>query len=276
MNKLLHIELKKILTYKTFWILFGLYFIFLPLGILLAEFMINNMVDSVNRHTPIPIPHVAIYYFPDVWQNFAFFASIRYVLILPAIVIIILITNEFTYKTIRQNVINGMSKAEFLMSKLQIILLMALIVTVVLTISAFIVGLAHSGASDMAFFSKGIPFMFGFFISLLSFLVYAFFFGFILRNTGLAIGLFTLYALIIEPIISGLLRSPLIFKNSIYNYLPITSAIRVAEYPAIPVLKKVMGLELQSGISLISLGVPVLYSAVMIGIVFWVMSKKDL
>jgi len=276
MNKLLHIEFKKILTYKTFWILFGLYFVFLPIGILLAEFMINNMVDNINKHTPIPLPHVAIYYFPDVWQNFAFFASIRYVLIFPAIVIIILITNEFTFKTIRQNIINGMSKAEFLRSKLQIILLMALFVSLILTISAFIVGLFHSGTSDITFFSKGIPFMFGFFVSLFSFLIYAFFFGFMLRNTGLAIGLFTLYTLIIEPIISGLLRSPLLFKNTIYNFLPITSAIRVTEYPAVPVLKKVMGLELQSGISLISLGVPLLYSALMIGIVFWVMSKKDL
>ena len=276
MIKLLKIEFKKILTYKVFWILFGLYFIFLAAGILLAEFMVNNMVDSMNKHLPIPLPHINIYYFPDVWQNIAFFATIRYVLIFPAIVIIILITNEFTFKTIRQNIINGMSKAEFLISKLQIILMISLIMMVSLIIGAFIIGLSHSGTNEISFFSKGIPFMFGFFISLFAYLVYAFFFGFLLRNTGLTIALFTLYSLIVEPILYYFLKSPMVFKNNISAYLPVNTVLRITEYPAIPVLKKVIGLELQSSVSIISLAIPLLYAIIMIGIVFWIMSKKDL
>jgi len=276
MIKLLKIEFKKILTYKVFWILFGLYFIFLAAGILLAEFMVNNMVDSMNKHLPIPLPHINIYYFPDVWQNIAFFATIRYVLIFPAIVIIILITNEFTFKTIRQNIINGMSKAEFLISKLQIILMISLIMMVSLIIGAFIIGLSHSGTNEISFFSKGIPFMFGFFISLFAYLVYAFFFGFLLRNTGLTIALFTLYSLIVEPILYYFLKSPMVFKNNISAYLPVNTVLRITEYPAIPVLKKVIGLELQSSVSIISLAIPLLYAIIMIGIVFWTMSKKDL
>jgi len=276
MIKLLKIELKKILPYKIFWILFGLYFFFLCCGILLAEFMINNMVDDMNRHMPIPFPHVTIYYFPDVWQNLAFFASIRFVLIFPAIIIMILITNEFTFKTIRQNIINGMSKAEFMTSKLQIIFIMALLITIVLAIGSFIIGVSHSGFTDMAIFSKGIPFILGFFVSILAFLIYAFFLAFMLRNTGLSIAIFTLYSLIIEPIISGFLRSPFIFKNKIYNYLPINTAISVTEYPAIPILKKVMGFELQRGVTFTACLIPILYSAIMIGIVYWAMSKKDL
>ncbi len=39
MIRLLKIEFKKIMTYKIFWILIGLYFLFLILGILMAEFM---------------------------------------------------------------------------------------------------------------------------------------------------------------------------------------------------------------------------------------------
>lgn len=276
MTKLLKIELKKILTYKVFWILFGLYFIFLAAGILMAEFMVNNMVDSMNSHLPIPLPHVTIYFFPEVWQNIAFFASIRYVLIFPAIVVIILITNEFTFKTIRQNIINGMSKTEFLLSKLQFILLISVIMMLSLTIGAFIIGLSHSGAQEIAFFSKGLPFMFGFFISILTYLIYAFFFGFLLRNTGLAIALFTLYSLIVEPILFYFLKSPIVFKNTISPYLPVNAVLRVTEYPAIPVLKKVMGLELQSSVSLSSAAIPLLYAAIMIAVVFWVMKKKDL
>ena len=114
MIKLLKIELKKILTYKIFWIILGLYFLFLALGMILAEFMVNSMVTDINKRMPIPFPKAVIYNFPDIWQNLTFFASIRFVMIFPAIIVIILITNEFANKTIRQNIINGMSKNEFL------------------------------------------------------------------------------------------------------------------------------------------------------------------
>ena len=276
MIKLLRIEFKKIRTYKAFWILTGLYFVFLAAGILLAEFMINHMVNNVNQRMPIPFPHVAIYYFPDVWQNVTFFASIRYVLIFPAIIMIILITNEFTYKTIRQSIINGMSKYEFLVSKLLIILLMAVIITVILAVGTFFIGLSHSGFSDVNFFSKGLPFLSGFFICLICYMVYAFFCGFIMRNTGLAIAIFTLYSLIIEPVIYFFFRAPFMFENKIYTYLPVNAVIRLTEYPAIPMLKKMMGIELQSNVSLTACLIPIGYAAIMIGIVFWVMKRKDL
>ena len=92
----------------------------------------------------------------------------------------------------------------------------------------------------------------------------------------MSIALFTRYALIIEPILYFLLKSPLFFKNTIYTYLPINAAIRPVEYPSIPILEKTMGIHLQSGVSLVACLVPLLYSAVMIGISFWVLEKKDL
>jgi len=276
MKRLLRIELKKILPYKTFWVLFGLYFFFLAAGILLAEFMINSMVDDMNRHMPIPFPHVALYYFPDVWQNFAYFASIRFVLVFPAIIIMILITNEFTFRTVRQNVINGMSKSEFIISKLMIIAIMSAAITIALCAGAFIVGVSHSGLNDIAFLTKGIPFTLGFFVSTFSFLVFAFFIAFLLRSTGLSIAIFTLYAVIIEPIIYFFLKSPIVFKNKIFSYLPVNTAVSVAEYPAIPFLKKIMGFELQRGVTLSSCLIPLGYSVLMIVIVYFVMKKKDL
>ena len=276
MIRLIGIEFKKIRSYKVFWILFGLYFVALAGGILLAEFMINHMVNDINRRIPIPFPHVAIYYFPDVWQNVAFFASIRYVLIFPAIIMIIMITNEFTFKTIRQNIINGMSKAEFLVSKLLVIMIIAVVTTLLLIAGTLIIGLSHSGLNDVEFIQKGLPFMCAFFISLICFMLYAFFCGFLLRNTGLAIAIFTLYTLIIEPVLYYLFKAPFMFENKIYTYLPVNAAIRLAEYPAIPMLKKLMGLELQSGVSILACLIPLAYAAAMTGIVFYLMKKRDM
>ncbi|MDP1621668.1 MAG: hypothetical protein Q8M08_04935 [Bacteroidales bacterium] len=276
MSRLLKIEFKKILTYKVFWILVGLYFVFLSSGILMAEFVINSMVDDMNTHLPIPLPHVTLYFFPWIWQNITFFATIRYVLIFPAIVIIILITNEFTFKTIRQNVINGMSKAEFLASKLLLIVLISLVMTILLTFGAFIIGISNTSGLTPAVIAEKSIFILGFFIAILTFQVFALFFGFLLRNTGLAIALFTLYVFIVEPIVYYFLKSPIVFKNTIYTYLPVNSVLRVSEYPAIPVLKKVMGLNLQDSISLTSCCIPLGYAVIMIVIVYWALVKKDL
>ena len=276
MLKLLRIELKKILPYKVFWILLGLYFLFLALGILLSGFIINSWVDQMNNRIPLVIPHITIYFFPDIWQNLTFFASIRYVLIFPAIIILILITNEFTNKTIRQNVVNGMSRQEFLFSKLQIILLMAVVITLLLTAGIFILGSLHSNAAAMHLMWKKFSFIPGFFIQVFTFMIFAFFTGFLLRNTGLAIALFTLYSLIIEPVLYYFLKIPKFHLPNISQYLPVNSVIRIVEYPNIPVLKQMMGLNIQESLSTVDCAVPLLYSAVMIGIVYWVMMKKDL
>ena len=275
MIRLLKIEFKKILAYKTFWIILGLYFLFLALGIMVAEFMINSMVSNVNEHSPIPLPKAVLYTFPDIWQNIAFFASIRFVLIFPAILIIILITNEFANKTIRQNVINGMSKTEFLVSKFQIIVLLSVVITVVLAIVTLILGLVHSDLSNGGIFRKFV-FMPAFFVQIFSFLCYAFFFGFLIRNTGLSLALFMLYATIIEPIIYALLRAPFTFENKIYTYLPVNSVVRIAEYPVLPKLMGILNFQLQSSVSLLAVVIPLIYSAVLLAIVYWVVQRKDL
>jgi ABC-type transport system involved in multi-copper enzyme maturation permease subunit len=276
MIKLLKIEFKKILTYRIFWILTGLYFIFLTLGLLMAEFMINKQVDSINSRSPIPFPHITIYFFPWIWQNITFFATIRYVLIFPAIVIIILITNEFTFKTIRQNVINGMSKAEFLSSKLLLILIISLIMTVLLTVGTLILGMSYTSELTLAMITDKAAFMVGFFITMLTLQIYALFFGFIFRNTGLAIALFTLYLFIAEPILYYFLKSPIVFENNISPYLPLNAVLRLTEYPSIPLLKNLMGITLQDSVSWVACLIPSGYAAIMIGIVYWVLVKRDL
>lgn len=276
MIKLLKIELKKIVTYRVFWILIGLYFLFLVSGILMAGFTINNWIDNISKHSPIPFPHVTLYLFPDIWQNITFFASIRFILILPAIVVIILITNEFTNKTIRQNIVNGISRQEFLLSKLQLIFLLSLLITFILIIATLIIGMANTSGYTMTMMVKKISFAGGFFLQLFTFLIFAFFTGFLLRNTGLSIAFFTLYALIIEPVLYVVLKIPKLQPNTISRFLPVNSVVRIVEYPYFPILKKLMGLNVQEQISLLDCAVPMIYSIVMVGIVYWVLSRKDL
>lgn len=276
MTKLLTIEYKKIRNYRTFWFLIFLYFLFLALGLMMAEYMVNHIVDDINQRSPIPMPHIKIYFFPWVWQNMAFFATLRYVLIFPAIIIIILITNEFTFKTIRQNIITGMSKTEFLRSKVELIVVMSLVMTIFLFIGTIILGLSNTSDISLSLIIRNMVFLAGYFITVLTFLIFALFFGFLFRNTGLSIALFTLYVFIVEPVIYYFLKTPLVPSNKISPYLPCNSFLRITEFPAIPVLKTVFGINLQETVTLGSSLVALLYSAIMLVIVYFFLAKKDL
>lgn len=276
MIKLLRNEFRKIMPYKIFWIIIGLYFLFLGLGIFLAELIVNSMVTDVNRNLPIPLPHVNLYFFPDIWQNLTFFASIRYILIFPAIIVIILITNEFTYKTIRQHVVSGIGRTDFLVSKLLIVGVFSLGITAVLKIVILILGISHTEITSFSLILTKSSFIMGFFIMLTTFLIISFFFGFIFRNTGLAIAIFALYVLIIEPIISLVSKIEKLHMVGLSDYLPVNASLNIIEYPSIPVLKTIMGLKIQQSVSITDCLVPVLYSVILIGIVFIVMKRKDL
>ena len=169
-----------------------------------------------------------------------------------------------------------MSRQEFLLSKLQLIFLTSLFITFILVLGTFILGIVNTDNPDMTMMFKNISFAGGFFIQIFSFLVFAFFLGFLLRNTVLSIAIFTLYSLIIEPVLYYILKIPKLQPDNISQFLPVNSVIRVVEYPYFPVLKKLMGLNIQERLSLLDCIVPLIYATVMIVIVYWVMSRKDL
>jgi hypothetical protein len=154
--------------------------------------------------------------------------------------------------------------------------LISIVISFLLSIGTLILGLSNTSDISFGLVLEKSSFIFGFFVTILSFQIFALFFGFLLRNTGLSIALFTLYVFIVEPILYYFLKSPIVFKNDISTYLPVNSILRITEYPAIPVLKQVMGLNLQDSVSFFACCIPLFYSALMVGIVYLVLLKRDL
>jgi hypothetical protein len=65
------------------------------------------------------------YDFKHVWQTTSYTSG--YILILPVMLLIMLVTNEFTYKTNRQNIIDGLSRLDFINVKIVLATLFAVI-----------------------------------------------------------------------------------------------------------------------------------------------------
>src|SRR5690554_1564066 len=131
MLRLVKLEFLKLKTNRAFWILLGIYFLALIVfafsGGIILKYLEN---DGVNYQglSPVMLP---IYDFEDIWQNLAWLGYLFK--IFPALLIIISITNEFQFKTHRQNIIDGLSRMEFFLSKLSFAIFLALLSAVVIT-----------------------------------------------------------------------------------------------------------------------------------------------
>jgi ABC-2 type transport system permease protein len=201
MIRLFLIEWIKLRKYRAFYILTGLYFIvvgFVCSGGNIFLNYLSNLVNKGAKITNVDPKILPIYEFPDVWQNITFIA-IKLKIIL-AFIVIISLTNEITYKTFRQNIIDGLNRAEFMVSKISMIFVLALANTILVFLIGLVNGLFCShNLSIIAIFSD-MQFLGAFFLDVFVYLILAFLIGLLIKRTGIAIVFLGIYAIFIEPI----------------------------------------------------------------------------
>jgi len=109
MKRLAKIELLKVRSNATFWVLAGLHMGILLLVLLSGKIVLRAIsLDGENISNLIDLANIPLYQFPDIWHNFTYVAA--YLKFILAIYVIISITNEISYDTLRQNVMNGLSR----------------------------------------------------------------------------------------------------------------------------------------------------------------------
>jgi ABC-2 type transport system permease protein len=266
MIRLLQIELKKQVNYRAFWVLLGLYT--LVVGLTLSSGMIflswvKSKGGDFSGIDPMKIP---LYHFPDVWQNLTYIAT--YFHIIPGILMVMSITNEFSYKTIRQNVIDGLSRTEFLLSKLSLALLISLGSTLFISLFVIITGSIYSPEGTWEYFFRYTEFVPGFFLNTFTFLCYAFLLGLLVRKAGLSIALL-IFIFPIEYIFTANLPDSM---DAIKDYFPMHALNNLVTNP----FGKYIFIEIRDYISLDSLVASLVYLAGFIGVSWLKLQKSDL
>ncbi|MCD4679010.1 MAG: hypothetical protein K8S00_01355 [Bacteroidales bacterium] len=268
MIRLLKIELKKILTYRTFWVLTGLYFLSLIIVLGSLQAFLDNIVNSSEVSENIEIPHISLYVFPDIWHNLTYIASSRYSFkVILAIIVIILITNEFSYRTIRQNIITGLSRTEFLFAKLEIIVLLCLGSTLILLVTGLSLGFLNTLGFSIMEISGKMEFLIVYFLELLVYLSFAMFIAIMLRKAGLAIGMLLLYT-IMEPIIK------LSFPKDFGRFLPLEAMNNLIHLPNTK-LMKLMGIEFQEYIAFSDVVAAIVYGFIFVFLSWILLRYRD-
>lgn len=184
MMHLLKIEWLKYKKYTAFKVL-SLFFI---IGIFATNYIVyivkKNIINDIDTQGLISF---SPYSFANTWQTTSYVSG--FILLLPGLLLIMLFTNEYTFKTHRQNIIDGLSRHEFINVKIMLALIFALVSSVFVFFSASVFGFA----SGTDFSLNGIEYVGYFFLKALSYNMIAVLFSVLLKRTGFATGLFFIY-----------------------------------------------------------------------------------
>ncbi len=226
MLRLLQIEFQKIWKNRASRVLTISYFVILSFIALIAS--IKFKIGSFELH----LAEQGIFNFPYIWHFNTYIAAILKLFL--AIVIVSMMANEYTYGTLKQNLIDGLSKKEFIQSKFLTVVVFALGSTIFVFIMSLLLGLSFSSYNEIGIIFSDLDYLLAYFLKLTAFFSFCLFLGILIKRSAFALGFLFIWN-IIEGIIIGVLKWK-VFDNSdsyqkISQFLPLESMSNLIKEP---------------------------------------------
>ncbi len=263
----LHIEWLKLKFYRTFWILLTVIVVCIPAFNYVIYDITDNSFPKFNGQNILGNP----FSFPNVWSTVPYNAGI--LLFIPAILIITLFTNEYSYRTHRQNIIDGWSRSRFIYIKITEVFLLTLFITGIVILTCLYFGYITRKPMQPKAGWVQLRFILFFFIEMLDYSMIAVIFALLIRRAGLAMGIFFLY-MIIEQFIVALGRNK--YKLTWVDYLPEEVSDRLIPQPFARRILAPGNNELWEKHVPLYLSISALYIIVYILFISWRFRKTDL
>ena len=226
MLRLLQLELQKLLLNRTSKSLIFISFI-LPFTVLILSSIKINFFGFFT----LELGELGIYNFPIIWHITTFFASqFKFFF---AIVVVSMIGNEYSNKTIKQNLIDGLSKREFILSKFYTIVFFSLVATLLLALISLLIGLYYSSYKEIGIILSETEYLLGYFVKLVGFFSFCLFLGMLAKRSAFALG-FLFIDFVLEWIIFGLIAwqtKSTDIAEKIQNYFPLKSMYNLIKQP---------------------------------------------
>lgn len=225
MLRLLNLELQKLLLNRTSKVLIFISFI-LPFFVILLSAL---KIDVFGLFT-FELGELGIFNFPIIWHLTTFFASqFKFFF---AIVVVSMIGNEYSNKTLKQNLIDGLSKKEFILSKFYTIVFFSLVSTLLIGLISLCIGLYYSSYTEIGIIVMGTEFLLAYFVKLVGFFSLCLLLGMLIKRSAFALAfLFILF--IFEWIVYGLLAWNInpVLAGKIQNFFPLKSMYKLIDQP---------------------------------------------
>lgn len=229
MFRLLAIEFHKIRFNKASKVLSIIYFGLLTCIALIAAIKFD--IGPIKFH----LAEMGIFNFPYIWHFNTYMAAILKFFLL--LVIVSMMSNEYSYKTLKQNLIDGLSKKEFILSKFYTVIAFAAISTVFVFVVSLVLGLMYSDYNEIAIILSDLEYLLAFFIKLVGFFSFGLFLGILVKRSAFAVGAMLVW-LIGESMFKGYLFYALRNAdntseqvNTIMQFLPLESMANLIKEP---------------------------------------------
>jgi len=196
MLRLLTIEFHKLKHNRASRVLSIIYFGLLTCIALIAAIKFD--IGPVKFH----LAELGIFNFPYIWHFNTYMAAILKFFLL--LVIVSMMANEYSYKTLKQNLIDGLSKKEFILSKFYTVIAFAFVSTVFVFIVSVVLGFIYSDYNEFSIITTDLEYLLAFFVKLVGFFSFGLFFGILVKRSAFAVGAMFVW-LIIEGMAKGFL-----------------------------------------------------------------------
>lgn len=274
MIKSIQLEWLKLKNYKVFWVLWIMYMVAVLVitsgGVFLLEWMKSKGVDFQGVDPTI----IPIYDFPDIWQNSTYLAS--FVKILIAFIVIISVNNDISYNTLRQNIIDGVSKWEYLLSKMALIWGLALLSVVLIFISGLINGMIYSHVSGLSYVFDEMEFLAALGWEIVVYGTLAFLLALLIKKSGFVIVILFLYTFMFEPITTTILENVPSLKETFWPqttaFFPIRSLNNLISIP----FGRYIFQEIEDNVSISAVVITIAWFIIYVMAIMHLLVKRDL
>ena len=278
MKRLLAIELQKIWKNRASRVLTISYFVILSFIAMIASIKLE--IGNFKLH----FAEMGIFNFPFIWHfNYYIAASLKFFL---AIVIVSMMANEYSYGTLKQNLIDGMSKKEFVLSKFLTVVLFALTSTLFVFIMSMILGFSFSSYTELGIVFSEMEYILAYFIKLIGFFSFCLFIGVLIKRSAFAIGFIFVWFLV-EKISYLTLKFDIFNRDprvdQVYAFMPLESMSNLIVEPFTR-LSAIRNLQTAVGENTIkdysvpfsSILIVLIWSAIFVFLSYKIIQKRDL
>jgi ABC-type transport system involved in multi-copper enzyme maturation permease subunit len=270
MKSLLKIEWIKVSRNRIFWLMLAIYIVALILAFIGLQAMLENTNKSIEESglASVPLLPTNIYLFPHIWHNITFVA--RFFKIFLAVVMIILVTNEYSYNTLRQNLMTGLSRLDLIKLKVLDVIILSAVSSFVILVFGWVTGVYYS--SDYTFWDmlRKLNYVAAYFLMITGFLSFAMMLAFIVKKPAFTIMILLVYSYIIELI------PAFKYSDTFGEYLPLRSMNLLIEAPNTPIFELLNVSSASSSIPFAHIVATVIYSLLFWAISYFVIKNRDL
>ncbi|NLP56586.1 ABC transporter permease [Lutibacter sp. B1] len=275
MLRLLSIEIHKLKHNRASRILIIIYFALLTSIALIAAVKFD--IGPVQFH----LAEQGIFNFPYIWHFNTYMAAIfKFFLLL---VIVSMMANEYSNKTLKQNLIDGLSKKEFILSKFYTVILLALISTIFVFIVSLILGYIYSDFNEILIVTTDLEYLFAFFIKLVGFFSFGLFLGILIKKSAFAVG-----AMLVWAMVEGFAKGMFHWRfeghvDDLMRIFPLEAMSNLIKEPftrlgAVKTVAKQVGEDLSKDFSvqLLDILIVTCWTAIFVYLSYWLLKKRDL